>query len=217
MDVFVFGICGGSGSGKTTLANRMIANCDPQMVSFLAFDAYYRDLAHLPLEQRRQCNFDHPDSLDTELFLQHLEALKSGYDVSVPIYDFATHTMTGRFEHVKAAQLLLVEGILLLNSAEATARLDYTIFLDVPEVTRRQRRIQRDVAERGRTPEHASWQFQASVTPMHETFVQPNRHRADRIFEGTETAELADDLLALLAHKVPSLTKAKAKTASSTG
>ncbi len=207
MDVFVFGICGGSGSGKTTLANRIIKRCEPQSVSFLAFDAYYRDLAHLPLEHRRQCNFDHPDSLDSDLFLQHLDALKSGQDVAVPVYDFATHTMTGRFQRVAAARLLIVEGILLLNSVQAASRLDYAIYLDVPEQTRRQRRIQRDVAERGRTPDHARRQFRTSVAPMHETFVQPNRHRADRIFEVTETAQLADELLSLLSLKVPSLTK----------
>ncbi|MCY4069087.1 MAG: uridine kinase [Acidimicrobiaceae bacterium] len=208
MDVFVFGICGGSGSGKTTLARRLMERCDPRSVSFLAFDAYYRDLAHLTLEQRRRCNFDHPDSLDTDLFLQHLDALSSGRDVAVPVYDFTTHTMTGRFQHVAAARLLVVEGILLLNSDQAAARLDYAVFLDVPEETRRLRRIQRDVAERGRTPEHALRQFRTSVTPMHENFVQPNRHRADRIFTGSETAQLTDELLELLALKVPSLTQA---------
>ena len=199
MDVFVFGICGGSGAGKTTLTRRLMERLDERDVSVLAFDAYYRDLSHLPFDERRRGNFDHPDSLDRDLFLQHLDALKQGADVDVPVYDFSTHTMTGRLEHVAAAPLLLVEGILLLASEEVASRLDYSIFLDVPEDVRLRRRIQRDMSERGRPEDHVRRQFAATVAPMHDAFVQPNRHRADRIVASAGDDELADELMTMLA------------------
>ena len=191
MDVFVFGICGGSSAGKTTLTRHLLERLDERDVSVLAFDAYYRDLSHLPFTERRRRNFDHPDSLDSDLFLQHLDALRRGIDVDVPVYDFSTHTLTGRFERVEAAPLLLVEGILLLAFEEVLARLDYSIFMDVPEDVRLQRRIHRDVTERGRPEDHVRRQFSATVAPMHDAFVQPSRHRADRIVAGAGADELA--------------------------
>ncbi len=208
MDVFVFGICGGSGSGKTTLTRRLLERVEEQGASVLAFDAYYRDLSHLPFAERRQRNFDHPDSLDSDLFLEHLDALRRGIDVEVPIYDFATHTMTGRFERVAAAPLLLVEGILLLASEEVASRLDYSIFLDVPEDVRLQRRIHRDMTERGRPEDHVRRQFAATVAPMHDAYVQPNRHRADRIVDALDCASLADELVAMLATATATATAA---------
>ena len=198
MGVFVFGICGGSGAGKTTLTRRLLQRLGRTEASVLAFDAYYRDLSHLPFAERRRCNYDHPDSLDSELFLQHLDALKRGVGVDVPVYDFSTHTLSGRFERVEAAPLLLVEGILLLALAEAVERIDYSVFLDVPEEVRLQRRIRRDVAERGRPPDHVRRQFAATVSPMHDAYVQPSCRRADRIVGTADTDRLADELLAML-------------------
>ena len=199
MDVFVFGICGGSGAGKTTLTTRLIERLGETEASILAFDAYYRDLSHLPFAERRQRNYDHPDSLDSELFLQHLDALRQGIDVDVPVYDFATHTLSDRFERVAAAPLLLVEGILLLAFEEVAPRLDCSIFLDVAEDVRLQRRIHRDMSERGRPEDHVRRQFAATVAPMHDAYVQPSRHRADRIVTGTAADELADELMTMLA------------------
>lgn len=202
MDVFVFGICGGSGAGKTTLTRRLIERIGDAEASVLAYDAYYRDLSHLPFAERRRCNYDHPDSLDSELFLEHLDALRRGIAVDVPVYDFSTHTLSGRFERVEAARLLLVEGILLLALAEAVERLDYSIFLDVPEDVRLQRRIHRDMTERGRPEDHVRQQFAATVAPMHDAFVQPSRHRADRIAAVTDVADLADELTTLLSPRL---------------
>ena len=199
MDVFVFGICGGSSAGKTTLTRHLLERLDERDVSVLAFDAYYRDLSHLPFTERRRGNFDHPDSLDRDLFLQHLDALRHGIDVDVPIYDFSTHTLTGRFERVEAAPLLLVEGILLLAFEEVLERLDYSIFMDVPEEVRLQRRIHRDVTERGRPEDHVRRQFAATVAPMHDAYVQPSRHQADWIVASAGADELADELTAILA------------------
>ena len=196
--MFVFGICGGSGAGKTTLTRCLLERLDERGASVLAFDAYYRDLSHLPFDERRRGNFDHPDSLDSELFLQHLDALRHGIDVDVPIYDFSTHTHTGRFQRVEAAPLLLVEGILLLAFEATAARLDYSIFMDVPEEVRLQRRIHRDMTERGRPEDHVRRQFAATVAPMHDAFVQPSRHRADRIVAGAGADELAEELMTML-------------------
>ena len=199
MEAFVFGICGGSGAGKTTLTGRLVQRLGPGAVSVLAFDAYYRDLSHLPFAERRRRNFDHPDSLDSDLFLQHLDALRQGSDVDVPVYDFSTHTHSGRFERVRAAPLLLVEGILLLAFEEAAGRLDYSIFMDMPEEVRLQRRIHRDVTERGRPEAHVRRQFAATVAPMHDAFVQPSGRRADRVVTGDASDEFIGELMAVLA------------------
>lgn len=200
MGVYVFGICGGTGAGKTTLTRRLMERLDPGTASVLAYDAYYRDLSHLPFAERRRRNFDHPDSLDSELFLKHLDALRAGVDVDVPVYDFSTHTLSGRYERVAAAPLVLVEGILLLALAEATERLDYSVFLDVPEELRLQRRVQRDMAERGRPEDHVRRQFAATVAPMHDAYVQPSRRRADRIVAAAsvDADQLADELATIL-------------------
>ena len=199
MDVFVFGICGGSGAGKTTLTSRLIERLGDAEATVLAYDAYYRDLSHLPFAERRRRNYDHPDSLDSELFLEHLDALRRGISVDVPVYDFSTHTLSGRFERVEAARLLLVEVILLLTLAGAVERLDYSVFLDVPEDVRLQRRIHRDMTERGRPEDHVRRQFAATVAPMHDAYVQPSRHRADRIVGPADADSLADELVAMLA------------------
>ncbi len=199
MGVFVLGICGGSSAGKTTLTRRLLERLEERDVSVLAFDAYYRDLSHLPFAERRRGNFDHPDSLDSDLFLQHLDALRHGIDVDVPVYDFSTHTLTGRFERVEAAPLLLVEGILLLAVEGVAERLDYSIFMDVPEDVRLQRRVHRDMTERGRPEDHVRRQFAATVAPMHDAFVQPSRHRADRIVTGDVSDEFVGELMAVLA------------------
>ncbi len=199
MDVFVFGICGGSGAGKTTLSRGLVDRLGRTETSVLAFDAYYRDLSHLPFAERRRRNYDHPDSLDSELFLEHLDALKRGVDVDVPVYDFSTHTLSGRFERVEAAPVLLVEGILLLAFEEVAARLDYSVFLDVPEDVRLQRRIHRDMTERGRPEDHVRRQFAATVAPMHDAYVEPSRHRADSMVSALDCHSLADELMTMLA------------------
>ena len=177
----LFGICGGSGAGKTTLAVELIKLLGADRVSGLAFDAYYRDLAHIPMEERKKVNYDHPDSLDNELFAQHLHDLHTGRDIEVPEYDFATHTRTGASIPVPAREIVLVEGILLFSFPGIHELLDCSVFIDVPEDIRLERRIKRDVAERGRDADDVRRQFAAFVAPMHDEHVQPFSDRADRV------------------------------------
>ena len=156
--------------------------------SVLAFDAYYRDLSHITMEERRLRNYDHPESLDCDLFAAHLAALKAGDDVQVPVYDFTTHTHDGTYRHVPAAPVVLVEGILLLVFQEIADLLDFTIFLDVPEDERLKRRVLRDTSERGRDVADVNRQFAATVAPMHDEFVQPSKTRADLIVDVNKDA-----------------------------
>lgn len=195
----MWGICGGSGSGKTTLTRRLRARLGDGEVSVLNFDAYYRDLSHLAPAERRGRNYDHPDALDHELFIAHLNRLAAGVGVEVPVYDFSTHTRSGSYESVPAAPLVAAEGILLLAFPEVAARLDLTVFLDVPEPVRLRRRIRRDTTERGRDPEGVRRQFAATVAPMHDAHVQPHRDRADLIFGPEIDYEaVVDELVARL-------------------
>ncbi len=190
-----FGICGGSGAGKTTLAVEVIERVGATRVSLLAFDAYYRDLSHISMEERQLVNYDHPDSLDHELFIEHLGHLRSGNDVEIPEYDFATHTRTGRTIPVEAREIVLVEGILLFSLDGIHELLDVAVFLDVPEPVRLERRINRDVVERGRDADDVRRQFAATVAPMHDEFVQPHRDRAHRVIDVDEQlAAVADEL-----------------------
>ena len=191
----VCGICGGSGSGKTTLTGHLLDRLGPQRVSVLGFDAYYRDQSHRPPAARALVNYDHPDSLDHELFTHHLDELRRGRDVDVPVYDFATHTRTSDRRRIDAHPVVVVEGILLFAFAEIIERLDVRVFMDIPHEVRLERRIRRDVVERGREPDDVRRQFATTVAPMHDEYVQPHRERATRVFSlGDPYETIADEL-----------------------
>ncbi|RMH75574.1 MAG: uridine kinase, partial [Actinomyces sp.] len=164
----VCGICGGSGAGKTTLTRLLVDRLGPERVSVLAFDAYYHDLSHLSPDERARRNYDHPDSLDHELFVEHLGALRAGAAIEVPVYDFATHTRTGETRRLDPRPVVLVDGILLFAFAGIRDLLDHRIFIDVPADIRLARRIRRDVVERGRRPDDVRRQFARTVAPMHD-------------------------------------------------
>lgn len=174
------GICGGSGAGKTTLTRQILKTLGPEQASVIAFDSYYRDQGHLSVEERRLVNYDHPDSLDHERFVLDVERLRAGHSVSSPVYDFSTHTRTDQTVVIHPRPMVIVEGILLLSFDQIAERLDLAVYIDVPEPVRLERRIQRDVAERGREPDDVRRQFAATVAPMHDQFVEPFRHRAHR-------------------------------------
>lgn len=177
----VWGICGGSGSGKSTLVALLERALPAGAVSVLHFDAYYRDMAHLPAAARAALNFDHPDSLEAGLLAEHIDRLQSGRPAHVPVYDFATHARLDRTERVDPAPVIIVEGILIFAFEQLRARFDHSVFLEVPEQVRLDRRIARDVVTRGRTEESVRRQFAATVGPMHRDFVQPTARYASQL------------------------------------
>ncbi len=196
----ICGISGGSGAGKTTLAVHLIRRLGTNRVSLLAFDDYYRDQSHLSMRERALVNYDHPESLDHELFSRHLTSLRSGRSIDVPHYDFVTHTRTGGSIQVEPRELVVLDGILLLSFPEVRNLIDYAVFIDIPEDIRLERRVRRDVAERGREPDDVRRQFAATVAPMHDRYVQPHRDHADRVVDVTEELDsVAAELAAALA------------------
>ena len=193
----IVGICGGSGAGKTTLVSALIRCLGPDRVSAVAFDAYYRDLSHMTMQERMQVNYDHPDSLDHELFVEHLRDLRDNRAVEIPVYDFATHTRTGEVIVVEPKAIVILDGILLLSFSAISKLLDLAVFIDIPEAVRLERRTQRDVRERGRDAEDVCRQFWETVAPMHDRFVQPSAERADRVVTLDEKLDVVASELAL--------------------
>ncbi len=177
----VIGIAGGSGSGKTTVANVILDRVGAGHIAYLPHDAYYKDLSALPPQQRAEINFDHPNSLETELLIEHIDQLKAGKPVALPIYDFTTHTRTGRTIRVEPQRVILVEGILIFGEARLRERFDVKIFVDTDPDLRFIRRLQRDIEERGRTTNSVIQQYLSTVRPMHLEFVEPSKRYADII------------------------------------
>jgi uridine kinase len=188
----VIGIAGGSGSGKTTVAQEILQRVGPSRIAFLQHDSYYKDLSGLPPTQRAVVNFDHPNSLETELLIQHIASLRDRKAVEVPIYDFSTHSRTDRTFTVQPRGVILVEGILIFTEAALREMFDVKIFVDTDSDIRFIRRLERDLAERGRTTESVVKQYQTTVRPMHLEFVEPSKRYADVIIPegGFNTAAL---------------------------
>ncbi|MCF6278285.1 MAG: uridine kinase [Anaerolineales bacterium] len=188
----VIGIAGGSGSGKTTVAQEILNRVGPERIAFLQHDAYYKDLSGLPPTQRAAVNFDHPNSLETELLIRHIEALRNGQQVEVPIYDFSTHSRTDRTFSVQSRGVILVEGILIFAESALRQLFDVKIFVDTDDDIRFIRRLERDIAERGRTTDSVIHQYMSTVRPMHLEFVEPSKRYADVIIPegGHNTAAL---------------------------
>ncbi len=177
----IIGICGGTGSGKTTLAKRIIESVGREHVILIEQDSYYKDLADMPLDERRQANFDHPDSIDGDLLAEHLAALKAGKDVEIPVYDFKSHTRSSDVVRLSPKPVVVVEGILIFAEPKIAELLDVKVFVDTPDDIRFIRRLQRDIRDRGRTAESVIAQYYATVRPMHFEFVEPSKRNADII------------------------------------
>ncbi|MFP5489507.1 MAG: uridine kinase [Acidimicrobiia bacterium] len=178
---YLIGVAGGSNSGKTTIASRLAEMIGDERLSLIKLDSYYVSRSDEPLEQRAAANYDHPDAFDWDLLNDHLAALTAGASVQVPVYDYAIHDRSDRCETVPAARVVVVEGILVLWEPRLRERFDLKIFVDTPADLRIIRRLRRDVAERGRTPESILDQYLTTVRPSHERCIEPSKRHADVI------------------------------------
>ena len=175
------GICGGTGSGKTTIARAIVDAVGAERVVLVEQDSHYRNLADMPLDERHQANFDHPDSIDSDMLVNHLMRLKQGLTVEMPLYDFVTHTRSDQIEVIEPRPVVIVEGILIFAEPRVLDLLDVRIFVDTPSDVRLMRRLRRDIIERGRTFERTMEQYERTIRPMHYEFVEPSKRHADII------------------------------------
>ena len=195
----VVGIAGGTGSGKTTVAHKLAAAMPNGRCVTIEHDAYYRDQAHLSFEDRAETNYDHPDSLESDLLAKHLRELRAGHAVEIPIYDFATHTRRKDTRRVEPARVIIVEGILVFTELRLRELMDIKIFVDTDADIRLIRRIRRDLEQRGRTFQSVRDQYYATVRPMHIEHVEPSKRWADLIVpEGGDNKVALDVILGQL-------------------
>jgi uridine kinase len=197
----LIGIAGGTGSGKTTVARAIYDHVGRDRIEWIAHDSYYRNFEALSPEERTRINFDHPDSLETELLVRHLDVLAKGSSVEVPVYDFTTHSRKPDTQHVEPRRVIIVEGILVLAEPELRKRIDIKLFVDTPADLRFLRRLVRDIQSRGRTLESVVEQYMDTVRPMHEEFVEPSKRYADLIIpEGGENRVALDAIISRVEH-----------------
>lgn len=202
----IIGVGGGSGSGKTTVVRHILNGIGEKNIQLLQHDSYYRDLGHLPLSERKKQNFDHPSSLETELMIRHVEALKSGYKVEVPVYDFAAHTRSDTTESVTPKGIILLDGILIFTEPELRNQMDIKLFVDTDDDVRVLRRIKRDIMERGRDLEGVINQYELYVRPMHLEFVEPSKRYADIIIpRGGENQVALEMVIATIREKLKTI------------
>lgn len=205
----IIGICGGTGSGKTTIARSIVEDVGAERVVLVEQDSYYRNLADMPLDERHQANFDHPDSIDSDMLVNHLLRLKQNLTVEMPLYDFKTHTRSNRIEIIEPKPVVIVEGILIFAEPRILGLLDVRVYVDTPDDIRFIRRLQRDISERGRTVESVIGQYYRTVRPMHLEFVEPSKRNADIIIpEGGQQEIGIEFLCSLVREKLAEQTKA---------
>lgn len=191
----VVGIAGGTASGKTTVARKLHEALESSGIAFIDQDSYYRDLSHLTLEERREVNFDHPDAFDTELLAAHLRSLRAGQPIEKPVYDYVESTRTRRTTVVQPAELILIEGILVLHMEALRKELDVRIFVETEDDVRIIRRLTRDIKERGRDFDHVVSQYFRHVRPMYMAFIEPSKRWADIVVPHGGNNEIAIDML----------------------
>lgn len=202
----IIGVGGGSGSGKTTVVRHIIHGIGEQNIQLLQHDSYYRDLSHLPLDERMKQNFDHPASLETELMIRHVDALKNGYQVDIPVYDFTAHTRSEVTESITPKEIILLDGILIFTEPELRKQMNIKIFVDTDGDVRLLRRIKRDIMERGRDLEGVMKQYERYVRPMHLEFVEPSKRYADIIIpRGGENQVALEMVTASIREKLVSI------------
>jgi len=197
----VIGVAGGTGSGKSTVAAKIVEGLPSGSVVILDHDSYYRDRSELTPAMAEQLNYDHPDSLETDLLIQQLRRLKQGQAIDMPQYDFKTHSRLKMRRRVESAPVIVVEGILLFVEADLRALLDIKLFVDTDADIRILRRIRRDLEQRGRTFQSIREQYYKTVRPMHLQFVEPSKRWADLIIpEGGENRVALDMVIGRMRH-----------------
>jgi Uridine kinase len=193
--MYVIGMGGGSGSGKTTLVKRILDKLPMDSVIQLPQDAYYYDNGHMPLEERRKQNYDHPSSIEWSLLIEHIRQLKAGKTIQMPVYEYLSCTRLPETIEIKPAKLLIIEGILIYTSPKLCKEMDLKIFRDVPGDYRLSRVIERDMLSRGRTATQVIERFFGVVRPMHEEFIERSKEEADILLSGGEVDEKAVDFI----------------------
>jgi len=197
----IIGIAGGTGSGKTTVAQAIYDRVGRDRIEWISHDSYYRNFDGLPPEERAKINFDHPDSLETELLTRLLDVLMKGSSVEVPVYEFATHSRKTDTQRAEPRKVIIVEGILVLAEPELRKRIDIKLFVDTPADIRFVRRLIRDIESRGRSLTSVVDQYMTTVRPMHEEFVEPSKRHADLIIpEGGENQVALDAIISRVEH-----------------
>lgn len=203
MKMLVIGIAGGTGSGKSTVARNIVNQLPNETIAIIDYDAYYKDRRDLSYDERCKLNYDHPESLETSLLVEHIKKLRAGETVEVPIYDFKTHSRLKETRSVSPTHILVVEGILTFVEATLREQFDMKIFVDTDSDIRVFRRIRRDIEERGRTFQSIREQYYNAVRPMHLQFIEPSKRWADVIFpEGGENHVALDMIVGKLKHVI---------------
>lgn len=193
--MLIIGIAGGTGSGKSTVVRKILEQLPAGEVAILPQDSYYRDSSHLPLEERLEINFDHPDSIEFELLLKHVKELRKGKTIEQPIYSYLTCTRATETISVKPCHVIIVEGILVLTNAELRKQMDLKVFVDADADDRLIRVINRDIIERGRSVNKVMERYELTVKPMHVQFIEPTKRFADIIVPQGGNNHVAIDIL----------------------
>lgn len=193
--MLIIGIAGGTGCGKTTVVNQIIDELPDGEVGVISQDSYYHNLSHLSLEERRQTNFDHPQSIDFELLEQHLKLLKTGKSIQQPVYSFLECNRTEKTIRISPSKVLIVEGILILTNAQIRKMLDIKIYVHADSDERLIRRLKRDVNERGWNLDETLYKYQTNIKPMHLQFIEPSKEYADIIIPNNKYNTVAVDIV----------------------
>ena len=198
----IIGVAGGTASGKTTVSQKILQAIGPDKLAYIAHDDYYLDLGHLTQSQRKSFNFDHPDALETDLLIQHLQKLSNRIPVDIPVYDFKHYRRTAQVTHMEPRQIILVEGILIFTDAALRSLMQIKVYVDAAPDLRFIRRLKRDILERGRTVDYIVDQYLTTVRPMHLEFVEPSKRYADIIIPRGGNNDTAIDMVIAQIHRI---------------
>jgi uridine kinase len=193
--MLIIGIAGGTGSGKTTVVRQILDELNNDEVDVISQDSYYQDTSHLPLEERKKINFDHPKSIDFDLLVSHLKDLKAGKTIEQPVYSFKDHNRTSETVTTQPKKVIIVEGILILTHTDIRDMFDIKIYVHADSDERLIRRLKRDINDRGRDLEEVLWRYQTTLKPMHQQFIEPTKEFADIIIPNNRYNTVAVDIV----------------------